>query len=458
MSLHKLLAIFALSAGLSACSQSPSTKVLDAAGSEQGLYALTGQEHQVHFKALYRSNAQSVEELNAYTLVFRIQETTRFFFGPLTIRNLGGIQKGERITPHLDEAYVENGRVIVPYSYDATWMIHRSALRQNSPRLALRLPLPYAVPDLETLLWQNCTDSGEGHNTWDFFWYFWDPERPGCDHRANVHYQDIDVEIGTETPQTARTYPEYPRMIRDINGTPTLAMTFAFGYVEDPARPNPFRDRDYGMQEFRRFHSETQRQLLPLGFRESPLLQSEFTHGNTVIGSKFTGLKQGVKVEVSVVAAAGVDQMDLFAHSYARNHEAFFGWFGHSRVGSGFDARSFEYKLRNQTQKYSLTQDYQLIYWAGCNSYSYYTLPFFELKAQLDPQADPRGTRHLDLISNTLPSLFAFNAANAQVLFQALLHWDEPTSYQEMIRQIEKTGTDWRTEVIVNVLGDEDNP
>jgi len=194
-----------------------------------------------------------------------------------------------------------------------------------------------------------------------------------------------------------------------------------------------------------------------MGFRESPLRQSDITEGRTIIGAQFTGVKSGVQIRVSIIAAAGVDQMDIFARSYAQNHESFFAWFGHSRVGAGFDADLFQEKLAHWPAKYSVSPEYQIVYWGGCNSYSYYTNPFFELKSRLNPLGDPNGTSKLDLISNTLPSLFAFNAENAHISLQVLLNWQNPTSYQKWINQIEQHARSRGFEVMVNVLGDEDN-
>jgi len=98
-----------------------------------------------------------------------------------------------------------------------------------------------------------------------------------------------------------------------------------------------------------------------------------------------------------------------------------------------------------------------LVYWNGCNSYSYYTLPFFQFKADLNPSKDPNGTKGLDIIANGLPTYFSFNAANAQVALQALLRWEEKTSYQKLIQSLEDRAAHSGTKVIVNVLGDEDN-
>jgi hypothetical protein len=150
--------------------------------------------------------------------------------------------------------------------------------------------------------------------------------------------------------------------------------------------------------------------------------------------------------------------MNLFAESYAARQEGFFGWFGHSRVGSGFDAQSFQMIMNSNPERYSLTSDYQLIYWAGCNSYNYYTLPFFEMKARLNPTQDPKGTKNLDIISNGLPTYFSLNAYNADIMLKALLNWDTPTSFQSIVDQIEdRAEKSGGTTVLVNVLGDEDN-
>lgn len=447
------LAIILLS--LAACSSRKENLTLfPAAQSEVQLYSLDGREHKVQFKALYETQFTRLEDVHPQSLVYQIKKTTQFLFGPLTHRELGGVQKGEAIKPHLENAFLRNNRVMIPYEYQATWMI---ASEVSESRL-LELPLPYSAESIRSTNWKTCTDQSDNdHSTWSFLWYYWDPSRPGCEHQEKIDYQLVQIQIGSETKQTQLSFPEYKNMIRMENGVPTLAMTFAFGYVKDIANPNPFKDSDFGMREFQKFYRIAKSQLLSLGLEEHSIRQSDITEGSTVIGSQFVGLKSGTQLKVSIVAAAGVDQMDIFSHSYAKKHEGFFAWFGHSRVGSGFDADILEQKLILYPDEFSTSREYQLIYWAGCNSYSYYTLPFFELKSQLNPEQDPQGTRKLDLISNALPSLFAFNAANAQILLKALLNWDSPTSYQAIVDEIENHARSWNYPVIVNVLGDEDN-
>jgi hypothetical protein len=436
------------------CSQYQDSSTQQPGPQSDQLYSTAGKEYKARFEAVYNTRYRRIEDLQPGYLIDPIRQTTKFLFGPLTYRSLGGVQKGEKIIPHPELATLQNGRVVLPYSYEAVWMVHSEKVLASG----LSLPLPYSASDILNTNWMTCTDSAdEDHATPSFLWYFWDPTRPGCVNQEGTDYQTVQIHFDQETEQTVKTFPEYDRMIHNVNGRPVLAMTFAFGYVEDAARPRPFKDSDAGMREFQKFYNIVQRTLSPLGFKEEAILQSEYTSGSEKIGSRFVGKINNVEYQVSVVANASVDQMDLFAKSFANRHEGFFGWFGHSRVGDGFDADQFRYKLSDYPQKFSLSKDYQLVYWAGCNSYSYYTLPFFDMKAKLDSANDPKGTRNLDIISNTLPSLFAFNANNANVLFEALINQQQKTSYQSIVDKIENSAQRYGYDVLVNVLGDEDN-
>ncbi len=90
-------------------------------------------------------------------------------------------------------------------------------------------------------------------------------------------------------------------------------------------------------------------------------------------------------------------------------------------------------------------------------SYAYYTDAFFKQKANFDLANDPLGTKNLDIINNGLPSLFAFIAQNAIISYNAIMNWEKPTSYQSIVKAIEKYAKDNGSLVLVNVSGDEDN-
>lgn len=423
-------------------------------------HSAEGREREVTFEARVRTSLTSLQAVAAMDenqrFAFRrdnVEPVLKFLFGPLTRRSLASPQRGMEVKVNWEAAALEGGRVVLPYSYRGVWIVDK-----DQPE-SFALPVPLAREGLKTRAWKLCTDSDPEHQTDWFYWYFWDPARPGCDHKEGVQYETVQVRLGAETRNQTESYPEYDRLFRVVNGQRTLNLTFAFGYVKDPANPEPDSDYDAGVMEYRQFIEEVRR-AYGSSLRESRILQKEYRNASRpekVIGRRFEGELRGVKVTVNVVAAAGVDQMELFAKSFAHDHDGFFGWFGHSRVGSGFDAQTFWNMKINNPAYYSVTTDYQIVYWGGCNSYSYYTLPFFEFKAHEAGDADKFGTKGLDIIANGLPSYFHFNADNATIALGHLLSWEKRASYQRIVGDLEARAQSGGVDVLVAVLGDEDN-
>lgn len=419
-------------------------------------YSSEGREREVSFSGTFRSDLQGLNQVEGMSAedrarfgVHQIQPTLKFLFGPLTNRSLASPQRGIDIRIDWASAAVVNGRVVLKYDYRAIWIVDKDMPERFA------VPVPLNRNGLLTPRWKNCTDSAPDHQTEWFYWYFWDPERPGCDHRQGVHYEMVSVQLGAETKNEPASYPEYRRLLENKR----FQLTFGFGYVEDQANPDPETDWDAGMREYQAFVRHVRgsfgRQL-----QESKILQKEYrgaSQPSKVIGHRFAGNLRGIEVVINVVAAAGVDQMQLFAKSFAHDHDGFFGWFGHSRVGSGFDAEIFWNMVVNSPDYYSVTPGYQLVYWGGCNSYSYYTLPFFEFKARVANGADPNGTKGLDIIANGLPSYFHLNADNAAIALKHLLNWESMPSYQTIVNELEAKAQSSGIDVLVAVLGDEDN-
>jgi hypothetical protein len=418
-------------------------------------FSAAGAEHVVSFEGVYRASDMTLDRLGQLSAEERVtfQETLilptiDFLFGPLVNRNQASPKRIQEIQVAWDRASSRAGKLEVPYHYEGTWILSREAASQP----VLEVPVPYSVESALSAKWKACTDSAPEHQTEDFYWYFWDPARSGCKHKEGREYFVARALIGAATPQTERTYPEYDRLLRADGPAKRLGLTIAFGYVEDAAKPNPDRDGDYGIAQYREFlQGFRARWVRSLGLKESPILQKEYraaTQPKLVIGHRFTGRVNGAEVTLNIVSNAGIDQMDLFAKSFAHDHDGVFAWFGHSRVGSGFDADRFEQLLKDAPDYYSLTDAYQIIYWGGCNSYSYYSTPFFRLKG---------GTRNLDIIANGLPSLFSLNAGNAEIVVENFLDPKPRASYQDIVRSIEARAKAIGTKVLAVVLGDEDN-
>lgn len=419
-------------------------------------HSAEGRERIVTFEGRFRTEltqlsavaAMDADQKHAFRRD-RIDPLMKFLFGPLTHRSLASPQRGQEVAVRWEEASLVGGRVVLPYLYRGLWIVDK-----DQPE-AFALPVPLSKEGLRSPRWKSCTDSDPEHQTDWFYWYFWDPSRPGCDHREGKEYQTVTVKLGEETTNETESYPEYSRLLRDGQ----LRLTFAFGYVQNQADPRPETDPDAGVREYRDFVAEVRRSYGSF-LSETKILQGEYrgaSRPEKVIGRRFSGTIRGVPVTVNVVAAAGVDQMELFAKSFAHDHDGFFGWFGHSRVGSGFDAEAFWRMKIDHPEYYSVTPEYQIVYWGGCNSYSYYTLPFFEFKELVANGADPGGTKGLDIIANGLPSYFHFNADNAAIALRHLLAWERKASYQKIVGELEARAQREGIDVLVAVLGDEDN-
>lgn len=413
-------------------------------------YSNAGREHVVAFNSVFRAENLSLTEIRGMTQERRqnyarweILPMMDYLFGPLVYRAQGSPQRAVELKVDWDNARdAGNGKVDLPYTYKGLWIV--SAIASAQGQMVLPVPLNRRV--VFTPNWKSCSDWAPAHQTESFFWYYWDPKRYGCDHKEGEQFVNVEVKLGEMTLPTTTSYPEYKRMLAD--GAMTL--TFAFGYVEDPSTFNPDQDYDEGARQYQIFLGNF-RASYGQKLQESLIVQGEYPSSyqkELVIGHRFSGVLNGAKVVVNIVMAAGIDQMEIFAKSFAHDHDDMFSWFGHSRVGSGFDAERFGQLVRFSPEYYSISDQYQIIYWAGCNSYSYYTVPFFEFKG---------GTQNLDIIANGLPSYFSLNAINALMTANAFLNWSIPTSYQSIVTGLETQAQRFGTAVLVTVLGDEDN-
>jgi hypothetical protein len=421
------------------------------------LYSLAARERVVEFTAQYRMAGKKVRDLKSLTNVQKqafisrqMLPLFRYFFGPLSNRDLGSPLKMTSLDIDWAKAVDTPLGVILPYHYQGVWLLKQEVALAGT----FSLPVPINEEAVYSLMWKKCGDSEPEHQVRNFYWYFWDPTREGCDQVESTQYQNVTVTAGAETANTVKTFPEYDRLIAG-----GLKMTLAFGYIEDLKSPDPDHDYDSGMDQYQNFLMRFRLRYPKL--KEEPVLQGEYRGAKTpglIIGHRFTGVLNGVNVSVQVVTNAGIDQMMLFAKSFAHDHDGLFGWFGHSRVGSGFDAENLRQIITTDPNYYSISLNYQLIYWAGCNSYSYYTAPFFKLKADAAMGADPNGTRNLDIIANGLPSLFTLNSGNGLLFTDQFLKWSERRSFQTLVDKIEQAANDVGSAVLAVVVGDEDNP
>ncbi len=436
---------------LAGCSSSKAPAELPTEVSDSALYSREGREAKVEFSAVYISNYQSLEDFKQMeelrpnvTENIEIPRLLTYLDGPLAYRDIGAVRSG-KVTIDPASAYMtQSGFVALKYKYQGTWLL-KHKITKSFP-----FPIPFNTKLIQTESWLKCTDQAPQHQNLGFYFYYWDPSRPGCDQKIGPHYQMVAVNF-KEVPSTKTSHPEYERMLTSGGQNDNMQMTFAFGYVSEPKNPNPYMDEDLNMQNFRKFLERVRLMAKILDFKETPILQKEYlgaVHADQQIGSRFVGVKNKIRFEVKVVAATDIDQTEIVAKSFAHDHDAFTAWFGHSRVGSEQDAMNVKSTIESYPEFYSISKDYQILYWAGCTSYSYYVEPFFKLKTSKD----------LDIVTNGYSSLFNVYEKNALTWLFVLINWDLKNSYQKIIGDLEQASSDIRRTVLANVIGDEDNP
>lgn len=401
-------------------------------------YATKGNQVSVQLEASYLANInfQDLQNQNVQARLRKsILKTLTYLYGPTTNRNIGGISKIENVAINFAQSTIENNQLKIPYEYQAIWLISDKLSKRSS----LDISIPFNEEILITENWKKCTDHEPIHQTQKLFWYYWDPNREGCDHQLNVHYQNVTVQFAQRMNQDLAGRPQYHRLIQRKDGQ-HLNMTFAFGYINNDSQKNPDTSQDQGMYSYRELLKLLRKnKLIKKSFQESPINLNEYygyRNENQIIGTRFKGSKDGVPVTIKVVTASNIDQMELFAKSYLQDHDSTFAWFGHSRVGEGFAASQVLELLKINKTSYSLTNDYQILYWGGCNGYSYFTTPFFKMKAKKFSEFE-NDRSNLNIISNALPSLDHLSGRNAMAFFESIFYWEKSKSYKEIIDDLE---------------------
>jgi hypothetical protein len=423
------------------------------------LYSKAGREVKVQFSAKFRSiykEVSSVKNLSSsakQAIDGEITRTLRFLFGPLNYWDLGGAKRDGSLEIKWNEGVVSDAGVVdIPYVYTGSFMLVASALQNLVVPLPLNETLPFS-PN-----WKSCYQEGNTEEQYEHvYWYHYDPKLPGCDQVLGTHYQEVNFQVLNETPMTVNSYPEYSKLLNAGGKANNLQITFAFGYAVELSNPQPLTDADEGMTQFRMFLDNFRKEFSTVSWQESVILQGEYLNSKDPqkqIGVRFTGVIDGVQVKVNVVTETGLNQMQLFSKSFAHDHDSFFGWFGHSHLGDGFAPGTFSSLLSQKSSYYSVSPNYQLLFFGSCNSYSYYTRSYFKMKRS---SSDPMGTKGLDIISNGVASYFATAAANAMIFSNALLNFKKPTSYQVLVDNLQETSKINHVPILVNVQGDEDN-
>ena len=342
-------------------------------------------------------------------------------------------------------------RALVKYKFTGKVVFHSEAF-QGKTKIAIPLKLPLAADNFYALGLKGdvnkCTD--EHYNSEGDFWYFWDPDMPGCPLkgdsenvlRFNGHLKKL--------LNTTSTYPEYDLLYGDNENGSVMKTSLFLGYIEAIESLTTPNRKDDGYIAFR----EVEQSLEGLGYE---LKEKTDAFRENSIGSKIKGINFFRLYEKKVQTKLGktiLSQVELllsdtdinskdetFHHHYvgALEEADLIAYDGHSGLGTYLNLDwlpAFSFKPKK----------YQIIYFNGCSSYPYYNGNYFAAKG---------GTRYMDLITSGLPTLTNTSSPN-MMSFATPFLTGSLQSYQRLLNQIEISNGDNGT-YLVGVNGDEDN-
>ncbi len=304
-----------------------------------------------------------------------------------------------------------------------------------------------------------CTD--HHYNTEGDYWYFWNPYQKGCPHAT----KDATIEVdATMRPlnSTANSFPRYDTLFGDNGNGDETRVTFLVGIDEN------WKKADLGRQGF-----EKTFRMLTEGKR---LLDSQTGNADTdlLLPAEVTLMKAipdaedvnyqiltnearhktlrlvggGHKVLVNMylvkpdsgefvtAAVKGLREADVFIYD------------GHSGLG-GYLSVGRLFEKRRQT----LPKDkYQIYFFNGCSTFSYYNYDYFQLKAT---EEDPEGRKNLDIVTTATPAAFSSGPATDYWLIRSLTSGSRQ-SWQKIMTDVVAIAGD--ESALVHVNGDEDNP
>ena len=376
-----------------------------------------------------------------------IQRQVEHLFGPMGERHgnpVLAVPKTDHKITNIQIAKIGSHSYRISYRYSGTIVVEDGV---ETYKVALPTN-PQSIFKLGLVGEDNpCTDhhyQSEGD-----FWYFWSPSRPGCQLKEGKDYQTF---VGTlkAKKNSARTYPEYERMVS--NGV--IRMSLLMG-MDDPGKEaDPNKSSDINASNFRQI-KET---LLSEGYASSgkwtPAQVAKIVTEDYDVKpyvETFTKKVDGPhgKITLSVrifFGPSGIDEDSEPFHYFLRDslkNDAVMAYAGHSGLGGHLSLKGIE-----ANTEIDLTPDaskYQIYYFNSCSSYPYYGDQYFARKG---------GTKNLDIITNGLATYFHVMPDTNLTIIRAIESWASGKgrlSYQALAASLD-------TSNLLGINGDEDNP
>lgn len=334
---------------------------------------------------------------------------------------------------------------IATYQYTGTVVVHKG----EGDSVPVRLPMrPGTFPQVGG---KACMAPGESPAR---YWYYWSPLWEDCKIREGIDYKTYEASL-TPLENTTLTYPEYSRLWNDER---VLEISIFFGIEKSEGTHNPEKinvpEGDPNAWSASQYRS-TRNFLLhkSMGFRAIPQWGETWAQENSFLVEKFEKETRRGTIRVHMYyGESGIDKPKVNAfktlYKNALENHAVVMYHGHSGYGSNLDLSL----LAKDVGPIELPKDkYQLIFLDGCSNYAYYT-DMYQMPKRTE--ADPYGTKNLDLLTNGIKGKFSSSDDRNRVILKAIDQWTrtgKATSYQEILDA-------FKMQFLTGVNGDEDNP
>lgn len=365
--------------------------------------------------------------------------------GPMSMGDVLAVPKGDHVLSEIKLDKIENGFAVVSYKFKGT------AVVGNGPREKLDIVLPIAPDTIYESSFVGdknpCTD--DHYQSEGDFWYFWSPEREGCNLKENVDYKIVKAKL-TRIANTKKSYPEYSKL-PDANGV--VSMHVFFGLDDSSKSRDASTSKDINADNYREFRAY----LLGHGYTSRKMTETEVKRIAKTSDGKLPYVEVFSKDKMQVrlfFGATGINEDSKAFHWFFKDaieNASIMIYNGHSGLGGHLDLASIEANI--ETNINFNTNRYQIFFFDSCTSYRYYNQQYLERKMT---EQDPKGTKKLDIFTNGLSTYFHV-LTNANVVMTEAVEKalqmsanGQYVSYQTIAQEIDSDN-------LFGIVGDEDN-
>lgn len=399
----------------------------------------------IEFNATVELNT-TVQNPQQKTLRDLIELQLDHIVGPMSETEYTAVPKGDHKVTDIKILKRNAKSIQVGYHYKGTFVV------ENGPTGTYPITMPINPKTIYTKSMVGdhnpCTD--DHYQTEGDFWYFWSPEREGCNLVEGKDYVVINASM-KRIENTKLSYPEYQNLY-DKNGKITIHLFFG---LDDPNKDrNPLKSNDTNAYNYRQIRAS----FIKKGYNARAWSEAEVQKIAKTVDGKLPFVETISKGNIEmrfVFSATGIDEDAKAFHWFYKDaieNSSIMIYSGHSGLGGHLDLESIEADLGTKIN--FNTNRYQIFFFDSCTSYRYYNTQYLDRKITT---TDPTGTKKLDLFVNGLSTLFSTMPDSTGAIVSAVEKavgladtGKAYVSYQSLAKQIDSDN-------LFGIVGDEDN-